>query len=271
MPSSTTKCQVLQLLERYSLKQRIPLSILTHLQSEQEGDEHSRYPVTDGCYTHVQNVIIGSNRTATQAASATAQGLGYSCLTWSHRIRGEARNVGAVYAKLIRSLCCDEGEAVQQVRERELVECLQSCDPDLKEDLGTLLHHRAKLGSRPFCLISAGEPTVTVHEGSTGIGGRSQELALAFALSLSSEALPKSYVLASVGTDGQDGPGCDAAGAMVDTDTAKAVEEDSLRPESYLENNDSYTFFSRLRSGKYLIRTGLTGTNVMDIHILLVK
>ena len=249
----------------------MPLSILTHLQSETEREEQSQCPVSDGCYTHVQNDIIGSNRTATEAASDAAVGLGYSCLTWSYGIKGEARNVGMVYAKLVRLLCCGEGEATQQARERELVDYLQSCDPDLRFDVEELLHLRAQLSVRPLCLISAGEPTVTVREGSTGIGGRSQELALAFALSLSSEELRHSYVLACVGTDGQDGPGGDAAGAMVDCDTAKAAEGEHLRMESYLENNDSYTFFSRLKSGEYLIRTGLTGTNVMDIHILLLQ
>ena len=67
---------------------------------------------------------------------------------------------------------------------------------------------------RRVCLLSGGETTVTVT--GTGKGGRNQELALALAESL--EGLPGAAVVASVGTDGIDGP-TDAAGAIADTTT----------------------------------------------------
>lgn len=39
-----------------------------------------------------------------------------------------------------------------------------------------------------------------------------------------------------------------------------------LDPLQFLENNDSYGFFSKVGSG--LVMTGHTGTNLMDIQIL---
>ena len=270
VPNTATKRQVLKIVERYSLEHKIPSSILSHLQDEEVATHH-QCPISGGCYAHVQNVVIGSNRTATQAACSVAEGLGYTTHAWSHRIQGEARHLATMYVKLAQVLSSTDQETADQLLGEEEVKGLLSSNPALQEDLEALLRRRKDLGPPPLCLVSAGEPTVTVHEGSSGTGGRSQELALAFAMSLSCERFSKSCILASVGTDGQDGPRCDAAGAMVDTETAKEAEEDGLRPESFLKNNDSHTFFSRLKSGKCLIKTGLTGTNVMDIHILLVK
>src|SRR4029077_9292107 len=111
---------------------------------------------------------------------------------------------------------------------------------------------------RPACVISSGETTVTV-EGS-GRGGRNQELALACAHALSQFGEP--VALASAGTDGVDGP-TDAAGALVDSSTVRRAEAAGLPSiDSYLQNNDSYSFFNSLGD---LIRTGPTGTNVDDL------
>ncbi|XP_010223209.1 PREDICTED: glycerate kinase [Tinamus guttatus] len=39
----------------------------------------------------------------------------------------------------------------------------------------------------------------------------------------------------------------------------------------FLSNNDSYSFFHRLQRGRHLLVTGLTGTNVMDIQVVLIR
>jgi len=116
---------------------------------------------------------------------------------------------------------------------------------------------------RPLCLVSAGETTVRVTGG--GRGGRNQEFALATAFHLV-RRFPEA-VIASVGSDGIDGP-TDAAGALVDTTTpARAAERGLHRPEHYLAANDSYTFFEALDD---LIRTGPTDTNVGDLQVALI-
>jgi len=71
----------------------------------------------------------------------------------------------------------------------------------------------------------------------------------------------------SAGTDGTDGP-TDAAGAFADGKTLKRARTMGLDPWSFLKENDSYHFFEKLGD---LIITGPTGTNVMDLRILLVK
>jgi hydroxypyruvate reductase len=121
----------------------------------------------------------------------------------------------------------------------------------------------ARSKPRPLCLISAGETTVTVT--GSGKGGRNQEFALAMAGVIS--RLGEAVAAASIGTDGIDGP-TDAAGAVIDSTTlARAAAAGLKRPELYLSNNDTYSFFGALGD---LIHTGPTSTNVGDLQIVLV-
>ena len=114
----------------------------------------------------------------------------------------------------------------------------------------------------PACLISGGETTVTLR--GEGKGGRNMEFTLAAALGLA--GLSHALVL-SAGTDGTDGP-TDAAGALASGDTLERAKHIHLDPLHFLDNNDSYTFFNALGD---LIRTGPTGTNVMDVHLLMAR
>jgi len=114
---------------------------------------------------------------------------------------------------------------------------------------------------RPACLLAGGETTVTVK--GKGKGGRNQEFALAAAIAIDGQ--PGVLALCA-GTDGTDGP-TDAAGAIATGKSIARAARLGLDPAKYLANNDSYTFFSKLGD---LVKTGPTGTNVMDIEILLV-
>jgi hydroxypyruvate reductase len=113
----------------------------------------------------------------------------------------------------------------------------------------------------PLCIVSCGETTVDVR--GAGRGGRNQEFALAVAGSLVNVDRPA--VIASVGTDGVDGP-TDAAGAVADSTTSERAAALGLDPLRYLEANDSWSFFEALGD---LVRTGPTGTNVGDVQVAL--
>jgi glycerate 2-kinase len=117
-----------------------------------------------------------------------------------------------------------------------------------------------KQGS-PICLIQGGETTVTVR--GKGRGGRNTELALSFAVEVTGAT---GISMLSAGTDGTDGP-TDAAGAIVDGETAGRMEALGINPIACLSENDSYTCFQK--AGGLLI-TGPTGTNVMDLQIVLI-
>jgi hydroxypyruvate reductase/glycerate 2-kinase len=119
----------------------------------------------------------------------------------------------------------------------------------------------AERDGKKICMISGGETTVTVT--GNGKGGRNTELALSFAREIQGI---EGITLLSAGTDGTDGP-TDAAGAIVNGKTIARARAKGLDPEAYLENNDSYSFFKKIDS---LLVTGPTGTNVMDIQIILI-
>ncbi len=113
---------------------------------------------------------------------------------------------------------------------------------------------------KPAAIIAGGETTVAVK--GLGEGGRNQELALA--------AMPllggREIVLLSCGTDGLDGQ-TNAAGATVDGESLHRSTGLGLNHLEYLRNNDSHGFFRQLGDA---VVTGPTGTNVMDLQVILV-
>jgi hydroxypyruvate reductase len=110
----------------------------------------------------------------------------------------------------------------------------------------------------PACIVSGGETTVTIR--GDGTGGRNQEFALAAAVGIA--GLEDTLIL-SAGTDGTDGP-TKAAGAVADGATVERSQKNAVEA---LANNDAWPFFEELGD---LIVTGATGTNVMDLHLILV-
>ena len=113
--------------------------------------------------------------------------------------------------------------------------------------------------NRRVCLIGGGEPTVILGS-SPGRGGRNQQFALASAFQVQRKA---GVTVLSCGTDGSDGP-TDAAGAVVDGGTINRCQSLGLDPREALSNHDAYPLLDR--SG-YLVKTGPTNANVMDIML----
>ncbi|WP_200762852.1 glycerate kinase type-2 family protein [Nitrosophilus alvini] len=113
---------------------------------------------------------------------------------------------------------------------------------------------------KDFCWLFGGETTVNVK--GDGKGGRNQEMALS-ALEIIKEK--QGIVFLSAGTDGIDA-NTDAAGACADCYIYERSRDLGLDIKRYLRNNDSYTFFEKVEG---LIVTGPTGTNVMDITVVL--
>ena len=111
-------------------------------------------------------------------------------------------------------------------------------------------------------LLGGGEATVAVR--GEGIGGRNTEFTLAAALEL--ERLGnRDWIVASLATDGQDGP-TGAAGAIATPSTLDRARATGLDPASCLDRNDSFRLFERVGGAAI---TGPTGTNVNDIYVAL--
>jgi len=115
---------------------------------------------------------------------------------------------------------------------------------------------------KPACILFGGETTVNVT--GRGLGGRNSETALSFCFEIiGSEGIVGLFA----GTDGIDGP-TDAAGAICDGQSRLISRSMGISARDHLADNDSYSFFETLGD---LIKTGSTGTNVMDVGVILIE
>ncbi len=176
---------------------------------------------------NVESTIVGSVQVAVNAAAKAARALGYTPIVLTTTLDCEAREAGRLLASIAR-----------EVRE--------SGQP-----------------LKPPCAVIMGGETVVQVRGS-GLGGRNQELALAAAIALDGLS---DIVVASVGTDGTDGP-CDAAGGVVDGTTVATMRAAGVDAQASLANNDAYW---GLNSAESLLITGPTGTNVNDVCFALIR
>jgi hydroxypyruvate reductase len=165
-PDETTFADALAVLERVRLRDRVPASVLQHLERGARGDIPETPKASDPVFHGVTNHVIGNNRVVVEAAEAKARALGFNTLFLTRSLQGEAREAARQFADLARRI----------------------------RSSGTPVRS-------PACVIAGGETTVTVR--GRGKGGRCQEFCLAGALEL--EETPDILLLAA-GTDGSDGP-----------------------------------------------------------------
>jgi hydroxypyruvate reductase len=182
-----------------------------------------------GC--RVDHVLLGTNATAVEAAAHAARDLGYR-VTVRHAVTGD-----------------DTQAAAEAVGRRLAAEAL------------------AAAGSGPLAIIEGGEATVTVPA-DHGVGGRNQQTVLAAidAVRRSAAAWPAGVLLASIGTDGEDGP-TNAAGALADAEVVAAIAAAGGDVPRALARCDAHPL---LAAAGGLVVTGPTGTNVADVRLVLV-
>lgn len=163
-PDPTTRKDALTILKKYDLDQQVPNSILNFLESgsslQPQGSSKIQGQVLglDG----IQNIIIGDNKLAAQAALEQAELEGFHAEILTDGLQGEAREVG--------------------------------------QNLAHRLRVSISAKPRPFCLIAGGETTVKIK--GEGKGGRNQELALAALPVLSGLQKVILVALATDGDDG---------------------------------------------------------------------
>jgi len=231
-PDPSTFADALSVLEKYGLRGRVPARAWAFLERGAAGREVETVKEDDPRLARSAYQVIGNNRMALEAAREKAVQLGMKADIRAAELQGEARDAARFLA----------GEAL-----------------------------RTREGMRPGerrCLLAGGETTVTVK--GNGRGGRNQELALAFALEIAGH---EGIRMLSAGSDGMDGP-TDAAGAVVDGTTIATAAACGLDAAAYLGRNDSYTFFMELdyrSGGRSQLKTGATGTNVMDLQVILLE
>jgi hydroxypyruvate reductase len=238
MPDPSTFAEALEVLDTRGGRGAFPPAVVASLQRGGRGEIAETPKADDPRMKQSTAHIIGGRMTAVGGAVEAARSRGFRVHVIDHPIVGEARDAARAFAAAIRQ---------------------------------TITHL-----SPPVCIIGAGE--TTVHVKGSGIGGRNQEFALAMVRALAGLTRPALHpgpkptlheaaiAFGSIGTDGIDGP-TDAAGAIVDSTTAQRAAARELDPTLFLNNNDSFNFFSALDD---LVRTGPTGTNVGDVQVALI-
>lgn len=229
-PDPSNAAYVQRLLRTAGLWERIPLVMRRLLGAAESNPDLETPKPNHPAFRHVERRIVASNRQALDAVAARATSLGLAPRILSSTLDGEAAPVGISLAATLASYRAQEPGAPPE---------------------------RAGVP----CLIWGGETTVTLGEAG-GHGGRCQELALAAARRLY-EAGAAGAMLLAAGTDGRDGP-TDAAGAIVDGNTWESIRSAGRDPARDLAAHDAY---AALDAAGALLRTGLTGTNVMDVMI----
>jgi len=226
VPDSTTFSDAIKVLKKYVLWNKAPSSIRKVLLDGNKGLIPETPKADDKAFKKVYNVVVGNNRFASLAACEYLKSAGLNTLLLTSTLEGEARHVGVMLASIAHEVSVSRNPI-----------------------------------QKPAGIIAGGETTVTVT--GKGLGGRNQELVLAASPKLNNI---NGVVLASLSTDGADGP-TDAAGAITDGKTLTRAMKMGLTPEEFLAENDSYHFFSKVGD---LIFTGLTGTNVNDVSVLVI-
>ena len=231
-PDNSSFADAWAVITKYGLQEKLPPRVVDYLQRGIEGQVPETVKENNPCLDKTHNIIIASIHQAVDAAQEKSGQLGFASRTISETLQGEAREAACFLAQAARAEL-----AAMKPNERR-------------------------------CLLCGGETTVSVR--GTGKGGRYQEFALDFALEIDG---CQGVTLLSAGTDGTDGP-TDAAGAMVDGRTASWARSLGIDPISHLDNNDSYAFFQQFDAvtGTHShFKTGATGTNVMDIQVVLLN
>jgi glycerate 2-kinase len=235
VPDPSTPLDAWRLIRSNPMFQKeLPKAVIELIQKQVQ-DDNKPLDASHTVFANAATVLVGNNELAVLAAADEAKRRGYNPVVLGTRIEGEARHVAGVFTAMAQHI----GGAYSMVQ-------------------------------RPAALIAGGETTVTLTHNSAGKGGRNQELALAAAMQLEHLGL-RNVVLASVGTDGTDGP-TDAAGAVVDGATIRRL---SGSAEQALRQHNAYPYLKQAAMGEDLhcplIMTGPTGTNVADVCVTLVK
>eukprot|EP00591_Stephanopyxis_turris_P002880 CAMPEP_0195523786 /NCGR_PEP_ID=MMETSP0794_2-20130614/23205_1 /TAXON_ID=515487 /ORGANISM="Stephanopyxis turris, Strain CCMP 815" /LENGTH=294 /DNA_ID=CAMNT_0040653857 /DNA_START=98 /DNA_END=983 /DNA_ORIENTATION=- len=252
------------IISTYNIQHQLPPNVIAMIQQGLDSEEENDAPtVSHSIFTqHIRNgnhdnpklaetILVGNNEKAVLSCAQKAKSLGYYTVILGTTIEGEAKDVAGVYTAMARQSQCHENTTY-------------GITPKL-----------------PAAFIAGGETTVSLpaNHDLEKRGGRNQELGLVAACNLSKMKL-RNVVVASVGTDGTDGP-TDAAGAIVDGRTIARIEQRNggkVLGDVAIREHDAYTFLgSEHHDGdededyvSALVRTGPTGTNVADIAVILV-
>ena len=230
VPDSTTFKDAVNILKMYKLFNKTPSRIKTVLQEGLEHPELENPKQGNACFKKIHNYLIGNVEIAVYSVNQFFKKHSYLTDVFSTNISGEAREYSKHLLKIIKKKI------------------------DSMERVG--------LGKK-IALVGSGELTVTII--GNGIGGRNQEMLLAYLDIIKRKPLNHNFLIIAANLDGIEG-NSSAMGALVDNPILNETLSERLDTGKYLQNNNSNTFFKQI--GTEII-TGPTGCNVNDLIIVI--
>lgn len=232
VPDKSTFEDAFEIINKYSLWKKIPISVKEHLEKGLLDKSLENPKPEDICFKNVHNYLIGSVRYAAQEVKAFLSMEGFEVDYFSNNIIGEAKEFGKSLYNIISNYLQKNSDMNKDVRK---------------------------------ALVGTGELTVTIR--GNGIGGRNQEMLLSYLKILKKRKPDYNFLIISVNLDGLEG-NSEAMGALIDNYSFDHMISNKINPEEFLENNDSNSFFKKLRTE---IISGPTGCNVNDLILVLIS
>jgi len=205
VPDESTFEDAYAIIQKYTLEEKIPNIVCGFLRSGKMGEIEETPKNGNKIFDNTQNVIVGSNKIALDAAEKRAKDLGYNTIVLSSLVEGESRDVAKFFAAIAKEVSRTDTPV-----------------------------------SKPACIIAGGETTVTIR--GKGKGGRNQEFALSAAMEIEGF---EGVVILSAGTDGTDGPTDATGAIVDSNTCKDARKKFNLNAEEFLSRNDSYNFFKK--------------------------
>ncbi|MFX1321305.1 MAG: glycerate kinase [Promethearchaeota archaeon] len=230
VPDLTTYKNAIDILKKYKIYNKVPGSILKHLEEGMLNVELETPKPNDACFNNVHNYLIGSVIFAAEEIGSYLRDQSFTVSYFSKDIVGEANEYGSLLSSITYKKIHDK----------------------LKNE---------KISKIAF--IGTGELTVAVK--GNGIGGRNQEMLLSFLDNIINQDIYYNFVIIAVNLDGIEG-NSKAMGALVDNFVLNQTKKKNINLNKYLESNDSNSFFKIIKSE---IITGQTGCNVNDLVLIL--
>ncbi len=223
VPDTSTFDDARAVMTKYKLWNMVAPSIAAYLK---KGNIENETPKSLPHTIHTHIIVRGD--VGCVGAYEKAKELGYNAMILSNMFEGESRELGAMFAAIAKEVA---------INNRPL--------------------------TTPCVFIGGGEATMKINIPDPGMGGPSQQFALAAATWLNGY---DNIVIAGIDTDGTDGPS-DMAGGIVDSSTIKKAAELGIDIYDYMDRYDDTVAITALGDAVY---TGATGTNVNDLKVIAV-
>ena len=302
--------QVVAILKKYDLDKTLEGNLKTVITSKQP-KENKELLDKNKQFKHVKNIVIANNLLAMEEAKIESLKKGISPIILRNDVKGDVHDVSLAYVRATFYICLALEKHIERKDFFEKMgnDPFLPLDAKKVDEIFDIIENNSNQGV--VLIGGGEPTVKVKGPGKGGRNQElALYFSLDWLASIKSYPNLAKYevVILSGGTDGQDGP-TDAAGAFgypaiapiiynlrdklrklqfqrilnrENSDSANleeipenldslSTEVERLIPEHVLKKNNSYNFYSRFKKGENLVKTGLTGTNVMDLHLIYIR